>query len=110
MLAAGERRACGRRWQIPLIRFGCRSVKHRCPICRKPTDSERDAEFPFCSERCRLMDLGNWAAEKYKISAPAHDESESESDESEEPAFPRIEGLSRAGLTHDDHHDRRSKN
>ncbi len=46
-----------------------------CPICKKPTDSEADAEFPFCSERCRLLDLGNWASEKYVISEPAFDES-----------------------------------
>jgi endogenous inhibitor of DNA gyrase (YacG/DUF329 family) len=46
-----------------------------CPICRKPTDSEKDEDFPFCSERCRLTDLGNWASEKYKISNPVIDES-----------------------------------
>lgn len=27
--------------------------------------------MPFCSERCRLIDLGNWSAEKYVISTPA---------------------------------------
>jgi endogenous inhibitor of DNA gyrase (YacG/DUF329 family) len=50
----------------------------RCPICRKPSDSEKDANFPFCSERCRLLDLGNWASEKYRISQPSFDESEFE--------------------------------
>jgi endogenous inhibitor of DNA gyrase (YacG/DUF329 family) len=49
----------------------------RCPICRKPSDSEKDADFPFCSERCRLLDLGNWASEKYRVSQPVFDESES---------------------------------
>jgi endogenous inhibitor of DNA gyrase (YacG/DUF329 family) len=49
-------------------------MKHQCPICKKPTDSENDAEFPFCSERCRLHDLGNWASGKYVISRPAFDE------------------------------------
>ena len=43
----------------------------RCPICRKPTDTGRHPDFPFCSERCRLIDLGNWASEKYKVSEPA---------------------------------------
>ncbi|MCH6553451.1 MAG: DNA gyrase inhibitor YacG [Acidobacteria bacterium] len=43
----------------------------RCPICRKPTDTDRHTDFPFCSERCRLIDLGNWASEKYKVSEPA---------------------------------------
>jgi uncharacterized protein len=46
----------------------------RCPICKKPTDSDKDKEFPFCSERCRLTDLGNWASEKYKVTEPAMDE------------------------------------
>lgn len=50
-------------------------MKRLCPICRKPVDSEVDADFPFCSERCRLMDLGNWSSEKYKISEPVIDES-----------------------------------
>ena len=36
----------------------------------KPTDSEKDKEFPFCSERCRLLDLGKWASEEYKVSEP----------------------------------------
>jgi endogenous inhibitor of DNA gyrase (YacG/DUF329 family) len=49
-----------------------------CPICRKPTDSDAHAEFPFCSERCKLLDLGAWASEKYVISEPAIDESSSE--------------------------------
>ena len=52
-------------------------MKHQCPICRRPTDSERDSDFPFCSERCRLYDLGNWAAERYVVSEPIFDEDES---------------------------------
>ncbi|HEY6465062.1 MAG TPA: DNA gyrase inhibitor YacG [Candidatus Acidoferrales bacterium] len=55
-----------------------------CPICRKPVDSELDREFPFCSERCRLTDLGNWSSEKYKISEPVIDESAPD-DTSHEP-------------------------
>jgi endogenous inhibitor of DNA gyrase (YacG/DUF329 family) len=50
-------------------------MQRTCPICRKPTDSETHPEFPFCSERCRLHDLGNWASEKYVISESALDES-----------------------------------
>ena len=49
-------------------------MRHNCPICKKPTDSENNADFPFCGERCRLLDLGNWASEKYVISRPAFDE------------------------------------
>lgn len=50
-------------------------MKRNCPICRKPVDSETHVDFPFCSERCRVLDLGNWASEKYVISKPAFDES-----------------------------------
>jgi endogenous inhibitor of DNA gyrase (YacG/DUF329 family) len=51
-------------------------MKHVCPICKKPTDSQSGPEFPFCSERCRLLDLGAWSAEKYKVSEPIFDEEE----------------------------------
>jgi len=51
-------------------------MKHRCPICKKATDSELDKDFPFCSERCRLFDLGAWASEKYVVSDPIFDEAE----------------------------------
>jgi len=43
-----------------------------CPICKQKEVAIGDADFPFCSERCRLLDLGNWASEKYVISTPAH--------------------------------------
>ena len=46
-------------------------MKRKCPICKRPTDSETDEEFPFCSERCRVIDLANWADGKYVISSPA---------------------------------------
>jgi uncharacterized protein len=56
-------------------------MKHRCPICKTPTDSEVNSEFPFCSERCREHDLGNWASEKYVVSEPVFDMSELEAGE-----------------------------
>lgn len=58
-------------------------MKRDCPICHQPTDSEKDSNFPFCSDRCRLQDLGNWASEKYRVSSPAFDESELEGIERE---------------------------
>jgi uncharacterized protein len=51
-------------------------MKHKCPICKTPTDSAVHADFPFCSERCRLRDLGNWASEKYVVSESIFDEEE----------------------------------
>ena len=53
-------------------------MRHRCPICKKLTDSESDRDFPFCSERCRVQDLGAWASEKYVVSSPIFDEEELE--------------------------------
>ena len=49
-------------------------MKHKCPICKAETDSAVHADFPFCSERCRNRDLGNWASEKYVVSEPVFDE------------------------------------
>ncbi len=46
------------------------AVKVRCPICGKEV-AFGDPYMPFCSDRCRLIDLGNWASEKYMISTPA---------------------------------------
>lgn len=51
-------------------------MKHRCPICKAPTDSATDADFPFCSERCRMRDLGAWASEKYVVSDSIFNEEE----------------------------------
>jgi uncharacterized protein len=55
-------------------------MKHRCPICKTPTDSDNHSEFPFCSERCRDRDLGNWASERYVVSEPVFDLNELEVD------------------------------
>lgn len=41
----------------------------RCPTCRKIVLRD-EPEFPFCSERCRLIDLGKWASGGYVISSP----------------------------------------
>lgn len=39
-----------------------------CPTCGKPSIlSKENASRPFCSERCKLIDLGSWAAEDHKI-------------------------------------------
>lgn len=39
-----------------------------CPTCRKPVRWSPESRFrPFCSERCRLIDLGAWASERYSI-------------------------------------------
>lgn len=47
--------------------------KTSCPKCKKPTKLEKNPHRPFCSERCQLIDLGDWADEKYGI--PVENES-----------------------------------
>ena len=37
-----------------------------CPICKKEIPEETKT-FPFCSERCRLIDLGNWLDGRYRL-------------------------------------------
>ena len=44
-------------------------LKLRCPICKKAVKNG-DAEFPFCSDRCRTIDLGKWASGAYVIPSP----------------------------------------
>ena len=41
---------------------------YACPQCRKPVRWRSDNPWrPFCSERCKLIDLGDWAAERHSI-------------------------------------------
>jgi endogenous inhibitor of DNA gyrase (YacG/DUF329 family) len=49
-----------------------RALKLSCPICKKPADA-KGPDFPFCSDRCRLIDLGKWASGGYVISSPVTD-------------------------------------
>ena len=44
----------------------------RCPTCRALVAKD-DEYFPFCSDRCRLIDLGKWASGEYRISSPILD-------------------------------------
>ena len=40
----------------------------KCPTCQKEVEWLKESTFrPFCSERCRLIDLGDWASEKHTI-------------------------------------------
>jgi uncharacterized protein len=48
-----------------------------CPHCGKPVAWAPDSRWrPFCSERCRLIDLGDWLEERHRL--PADDEASSE--------------------------------
>ena len=40
-----------------------------CPICKQAADDTHE-HYPFCSKRCKTIDLGRWADESYKITRP----------------------------------------
>jgi hypothetical protein len=54
----------------------------KCPICQKPVSAGEEF-FPFCSDRCRIIDLGNWASEKYVIPEPLKKDGETEDPDEE---------------------------
>ncbi|MDH5762031.1 MAG: DNA gyrase inhibitor YacG [Nitrospinota bacterium] len=41
--------------------------KPKCPICKKPVVRKGNAFLPFCSEQCRLIDLGQWLDGGYSV-------------------------------------------
>jgi uncharacterized protein len=61
----------------------------RCPICKREVNQTPDASpeiasfLPFCSERCKLIDLGRWLSDKYQIPVTPSDPQELP------PAIPR---------------------
>lgn len=49
----------------------------QCPRCGKPMPGARVGDppsFPFCSQRCKLVDLGQWLDEDHRISTPLPDD------------------------------------
>jgi hypothetical protein len=38
-----------------------------CPTCRRPAAFDKNPYRPFCSERCKLIDLGKWASGTYRV-------------------------------------------
>ncbi|RDI41791.1 DNA gyrase inhibitor YacG [Aquicella lusitana] len=53
-----------------------------CPTCGKQNTWESDNSFrPFCSERCKLIDLGEWAGEQYRMpGGPAQPDNNNDDD------------------------------
>lgn len=57
-------------------------MQFKCPICKTilkaaPEKKVHELEFfPFCSERCRLIDLGAWLDEDYRVAPPPDEEDE----------------------------------
>ena len=46
---------------------GKRRLRRQCPHCDREVAWPETATYPFCSERCRLIDLGVWAAGDYRL-------------------------------------------
>jgi len=55
----------------------------KCPVCQKPSAARAvNAAFPFCSERCKLVDLWRWLGQEYRIPAERSSELETPPDKS----------------------------
>lgn len=49
-------------------------MKIRCPVCKRKFDPLQIKKWlPFCSERCQLIDLGDWLNESHKITSHAEE-------------------------------------
>jgi endogenous inhibitor of DNA gyrase (YacG/DUF329 family) len=64
----------------------------RCPVCQREFEKESSTALPFCSERCRTIDLGRWLGEAYGLPG------EPDPDE-EEPLDPKVSNGN--GVKHD---------
>jgi uncharacterized protein len=62
-------------------------IMARCPICQRRMHgpSAEWPEYPFCSHKCRLIDLGRWLGEEYRIEADSDEEVASQNDTLDEP-------------------------
>ena len=57
----------------------------QCPICKKPSAPRAEnPSFPFCSPRCKTVDLGKWLNEDYRV--PVEEESDEVQENPEEKA------------------------
>jgi endogenous inhibitor of DNA gyrase (YacG/DUF329 family) len=59
----------------------------RCPMCKSLLPHANVPTFPFCSDRCRLLDLNNWMSGNYTVSRPV-DPSDEEEDLPRKPPEP----------------------
>lgn len=74
-----------------------------CPRCSKPALFSPENRFrPFCSERCKLIDLGNWADGRYTIPVAASPSADGESDSEVESA---AEAVAKSSLGEDQRDD-----
>jgi endogenous inhibitor of DNA gyrase (YacG/DUF329 family) len=60
-------------------------MSRHCPVCQKPFEPKESPALPFCSERCRLIDLGRWLNEGYGMPIEREDAGEEPPGDAEEP-------------------------
>ena len=63
-------------------------IKVRCPICNTLMQGQGPTEwpdFPFCSARCRLIDLGRWLGEEYRVVPDPGEEASAHEDVNDPP-------------------------
>lgn len=67
-------------------------MEYRCPICKRKIEKVKTGKdkadttgsfFPFCSERCKLVDLNAWFESDYTISSPIPEDDEKNENNSE---------------------------
>ncbi len=58
-----------------------KTKKISCPVCKKKTAWEGNPWRPFCSERCKTIDLASWASGEYRIAGEKVKEEDEESSE-----------------------------
>ncbi len=54
---------------------GTTKKTNRCPQCKKLFEVDENLYNPFCSERCKMVDLGDWFSEQYVIRKDEEEES-----------------------------------
>jgi endogenous inhibitor of DNA gyrase (YacG/DUF329 family) len=69
--------SCEKLREKTLLKKKANPLKVRCPRCGKDTQLEGNPYRPFCSRRCKLIDLGRWVDEEYLIPGQ-EDEAEGE--------------------------------
>ncbi len=59
-------------------------LRVKCPTCHRESPWDNNPHRPFCSDRCKLIDLGAWAEEKYRIPGDKLEPDENDEEDEEE--------------------------
>ena len=63
-------------------------IQTSCPVCQREMRGASLADwpqYPFCSPRCRLIDLGRWLGETYRLPANEQEEEDSAAEQADTP-------------------------